>query len=470
VKTAIYIRNSLDRDMNKVSPEYQRTALTKLCRERFDCPDPIEYMDRGVSATKGTRPRYLEMCEDIANGVIGRVAVWDLDRLHRQPRELEDFIDLADKYSVELANVGGDVDLSTPSGRMFARMKGTVARYEVEQKSARQKAANAERAKRGKAWVMRSFGYDGDELVKHEADAIRNAYRDLLSGASLMSIADQWNTAGIKTVKGNEWSGGSVRQVLLRARNAGLQVRGTRAASAASKIHDTIETDDQGNPVKGTWPRIVTRDEWESACKLLADPKRHTGKAPGRKRLLTNIALCGVCGGTLSSGTRAVKSGGRKPTYQCKNKGCGKILRDLASVDAVVVDVITTVLARPDAVSALSAPTVDTRAIRDEINRLQAQVAAANAEYDDGIIDGRRLRGRIEQVTAKLGPLQDQLLDVHMSADVKALAGKADARKRFDALPLDRRRGVIDTLATVTVHPAVKGGRFDPATVTVEPK
>ena len=40
-----------------------------------------------------------------------------MDRLHRQPAELEDFMTLAERHGVELANVGGDVDLSTPEGK-----------------------------------------------------------------------------------------------------------------------------------------------------------------------------------------------------------------------------------------------------------------------------------------------------------------------------------------------------------------
>jgi DNA invertase Pin-like site-specific DNA recombinase len=466
MKTAIYIRNSLDRDMNKVSPEYQRSALTKLCVERFDCPDPIEYMDRGVSATKGTRPRYLEMCEDIANGVIGRVAVWDLDRLHRQPRELEDFIDLADRYGIELANVGGDVDLSTPSGRMFARMKGTVARYEVEQKSARQKAANAERAKRGKAWVMRSFGYDGDNIKVDEADAIQQAYRDLLKGTSLYSIAAQWNNAGLLTTKGKTWTGGSVRQVLLRPRNAGWQTKDMRGNTAASAIRETILIKD-GQPVKGTWPAIVSVEDWEAVCNLLADRKRHTGRSQGRVHLLSGIARCGVCGGALTSGTRATKTGARKATYQCKQRNCGKILRDLASVDSLVVDVITRRLAQPDV--KLFTTTADSGELHDEINRLQAQIAETEHDYDEGDISAKRMNARIDAIKAKLTPLYEKLTDVNMSTDVKTLAGAADARDQFDALPLDRKRGVVDTLATVTILPVPKrGSTFDPELVQID--
>jgi DNA invertase Pin-like site-specific DNA recombinase len=166
MKTAIYLRQSIDRDQTKLAVDRQREDLLKLCAAR-GWGDPVEYCDNNVSANTGRRIAYQELCDDIRGGVIDRVAVWDLDRLHRQPAELEAFITLADQHHVELASVGGDADLSTASGRLFARMKGTVARYETEHKSARQPAANQQRAKSGKTWHQRMFGYDGTEVVEH---------------------------------------------------------------------------------------------------------------------------------------------------------------------------------------------------------------------------------------------------------------------------------------------------------------
>jgi DNA invertase Pin-like site-specific DNA recombinase len=511
--TAIYLRQSLDRDHDKVSIDYQREQLHKLCSKR-GWTDPVQYLDRSVSASKGTRPAYAELCRDIAAGTIARVLVWDMDRLHRQPRELEDFIDLADTHHVELANVAGDVDLSTPSGRLFARVTGSVAKYEVEQKSKRQKSANAERAKRGTAWVSRPFGYTmkvdreaaaerarsrakgeardagkGDKqaqaagdaayqaryaawsrstdatdnkLVKREADAIRRACRDLLNGATLMSIAKQWNKAELKSSRGCEWTGGQVRQVLLRPRNAGLQVYDVHGAhrNGHSAILEGVET---------PWPAIVSRDEYEAVCALLADPKRHTGKSPGRVYLLSGIALCGKCGKAVGSGARRLKRGGYRPVYQCKH--CLKIVRDLEKTDERVIQSVTKRLAQPDAAATLAKPAVDTAGLRGQIDLLRAQIAQAEHDYDDGLITAQRMNARIERTNAKLAPLHDKLIGVHMSRDVRELAGKPDARERFDALPLDRRRGVIDTLATVTIRAQnTAGGRFDPAAVTVEHK
>jgi site-specific DNA recombinase len=456
MKTAIYLRQSLDRELTKVGIDYQREHLLKLCAAK-GWDEPVEYVDRNVSATAGRREAYEDLCEDIRNGVIGKVAVWDMDRLHRQPRELEDFIDLAEKHGVELANVGGDVDLSTPSGRMFARMKGTVAKYEVEQKSARQKAANEERAKKGTAWVGRSFGYDGNEVVEAEAEAIRQGCRDLLNGASLYGIATQWNEAGIKTVKDCTWTGITVRQVLTRPRNAGLQ-------TYDGQIMEGVETD---------WPAIVTRDTYDAVCALLADPKRHSGKRRARVHLLSGLAVCGLCGKKMFTTSRKTKTGAKRIVYQCKNMGCMKVVRDLVKTDELVVDIVTRRLARPDAAKVFAKPTVDTTALNAEASTYRALIAAAEAEYDEGIIDGRRWRSAKDRVQAELTEVDKRLAARRGGAALSGLLAARDPAQAFRDTSLMGQRTVIDALSVVRVRRAARGrlprGVFiDPATVVID--
>lgn len=452
-KTAFYLRQSLDRDGTGLAVDRQREACLELCRRR-GWTDTAEYVDNDTSASVGRRDDYEQMLTDIEAGAVSAVVCYHLDRLHRRPAELEQFIGLTDEHHVALATVTGDVDLSTAQGRLIARIMGAVARNEVEHKSNRQKAANRQRAKAGKAWVQRTFGYDGNEIVEHEADAIRTACRDLLNGATLWSIALKWNAQGLQTAKGYTWTGGTVRQVLVRARNAGLQTYDGEVLEG----------------VTPAWSAVIQRDVWESVCKLLADPKRHTGKSPGRKHLLSGIAICGVCLKPMGTTVRKTKGRGNRVVYQCKRLGCMKIARDLELTDRRVVDTITKRLAQPDAAVTLSKPTVDTKALRDQIDVLRAQIAEAKHDYDEGLIGARRMNARIQRASEKLAPLEDKLLGAHMSRDVKELAGKPDAAERFAALPLDRRRGVIDRLAIVTIHRQRAGGRFDPAALTVEPK
>jgi len=100
-----------------------------------------------------------------------------LDRLHCRPIELEHFIDLADEKHLALASIGGDDDLSTDNGRLFARIKGAVARAEIERKSVRQKRAAWQRAEAGIWWIgPRPFRYtESGGLVETEAVALRGA-------------------------------------------------------------------------------------------------------------------------------------------------------------------------------------------------------------------------------------------------------------------------------------------------------
>jgi site-specific DNA recombinase len=471
MKIGIYLRNSLDRDMNKVSVDYQREQLLALCRDRLDCVDPVEYLDRNVCSKKGTsRPRYADLCEDIANGVIGRVAVWHQDRLTRVPAEIEQFLDLADRYGVELANVSGDIDLSTPSGRFMFRQLGIMARYEMEQKSARQKAANEHRANNGKAWNMRTFGYDGNEIVKAEADLIVKGCADLIDGHSLYGIAAAWNKLGVKTVKGGQWNGSTVRQVLSRPRNAGLAVYDVHGKNTpGSNIKQRIEASIREG-VETDWPAIISRDTLDAVLGILSDPKRHTGKSRARVHLLSGLAYCGVCGKKISSGSRKTRSGNKRAVYACKQPGCLKIIRSIAPVDAFVVDIVTGWLARPDAAEIFAPKSVDTKALSAEVAKIRALIADAEREYDEGIIDGRRLKGRRAALVPKLDAVERQLVGASTSNRLAGLVGNPKARAVFDGLSLDRQRAVVDAVVKVTVLPTAgrTGGVFDPTLIRVE--
>ena len=127
MQAAIYLRQSEDRNGDMLAVDRQREDCVKLCAQRGWAT--TEYIDNDTSATNGKRrPAYQRMLADIRAGLIDAVVAWDLDRLYRQPRELEDLIDLADQKHLALATVAGDADLSTDNGRLFARIKGAVAR------------------------------------------------------------------------------------------------------------------------------------------------------------------------------------------------------------------------------------------------------------------------------------------------------------------------------------------------------
>ena len=244
---ATYLRQSLDRTGEALAVARQRKDCLALCEQRGWTP--TEYLDNDCSASTGkVRPAYQRLLADIRAGAVEAVVVYDLDRLHRRPIELEEFIDLADNKRLKLATVTGECDLSTDNGRLFARIKGAVARAEVERKGARQRDEAEQRAGRGLPHWRNAFGYldagDGRrEPDPQIAPLVREAYAAILTGSSLGDICKLWNNAGaltkrwarpkdadgqtIKTaapeLKRRPWTPPQVSNFLRKPRNAGLR-------------------------------------------------------------------------------------------------------------------------------------------------------------------------------------------------------------------------------------------------------
>jgi DNA invertase Pin-like site-specific DNA recombinase len=431
------------------SPSIDSARIVRSCaRKRVGS----QYMDNDTSASNGkTRPDYQRMLADIRDGRIDAVVAWDLDRLYRQPRELEDLIDLADQKHLALATVGGEADLSTDNGRLFARIKGAVAKSETDRKSARQKRAAQQRAEAGTPGRSTvPFGYrqagDALELEPAEAMMVRDAYSAILAGVSLHAITRQWNTGNVPTRRGNRWSGATVRQVLMAWRNAGVAVY-------------------KGEPVgEGAWPAIVDRDVFDGVRAVLTQPGRRIGgTSSGRKHLLSGIAVCGKCSHTMGS----AKSTDGRAVYVCKH--CFGVTRDMERVDELVAGVVVARLARPDARELLiTEKRTDINALRDAAAALRARQDEAAVLFADGAITGSQLKISTASLADQLAEVESKMLDANKSRVFDGVIGAADPGAVWAGLPLDRRRALIDILMTVTIAPIGRVGRgFDPASVEI---
>ena len=151
------------------------------------------YTDNSVSASKREvrRPEYERLVSDLHAGKFDAVICYDLDRLTRQPRQLEDWIDYAQDRDIALVTANGEADLSHDNGRMFARIKATVARAEVERKGARQKVALRQRAERGgvpKGATLTGYDKDGN-LIPDEAKVVQQVFDLFVAGETLKGLS-----------------------------------------------------------------------------------------------------------------------------------------------------------------------------------------------------------------------------------------------------------------------------------------
>jgi DNA invertase Pin-like site-specific DNA recombinase len=435
-----YCRISADKTGAGLGVERQAADCRELAA-RLGLGEPDVLSDNDLSAYSGKRrPGYEQLKEGLREGRWTALLVWHVDRLCRNVRDLEDIVDLVNgKVAVHTVK-GGEIDLESPEGRLQARMLGTLARYESEHRSDRVRRALDQVAERGKSHGgPRPYGWHRDgTLDPAEAGIVAELTRRIVGGESCRALAAELRSRGVPSVSGVPWTADSVKNTVIRPRNAGLRVH-------------------RGEVVgEGTWPAIVDRQSWEAASALLTDPgRRHSsGNAPAR--LLSGLMTCGVCG-------LPVRSGGARggvPVYRCISGG--HVKRRVELVDAVVERYLLALLER-DGVSAAT-PTTAPSHVHGNADAVRLRLEQLEDKYADGdLTRAGYLRNR-DRLAAKLAELER--VEV-LSRVPGPLEGVTPAR--WAALPLERRRAVVAFLVDVALLPA-RSAHFDPELIQITRK
>lgn len=458
---AVYCRISEDREGSGLGVARQREDCLALA-ERRGWSVAGEYVDNDVGAWSGrVRPAYRRLLDDIAAGAVDAVVVWHLDRLHRSPRELEEFFEVCDRVGLRaMATVTGDVDLATDDGRFLARIMGAVARKESDDKSRRLRRKAEELAHAGKVGGggTRPYGYEPDRLtvVEVEAALIREAAGRVLAGEAVGRVCREWTERGLTTVTGTAWRTTVLRRILMAPRTAGLrELRGEVVGEAE-------------------WPRILTREQHERLRAVLTDPARRKGGRPREYLLTGGLAVCGLCGHRLS----ARPKGDRRRAYVCAKSpevglgGCGKLSSLAEPLEDEVRDQVLAALDGPGLREALTASEDDGRH-GELLAGLQADEGALDrldVDLDDGLIDRRRWLARTARLRERIDATRRDLGRVSRAGVLHRVPDTAAAlAARWEAEGMPWRRALVAAVVEeVRVGPAVKGRNFfDPERVAV---
>lgn len=432
-RCALYLRVSLDATGEALAVDRQREDCRRIAAERgWDVVG--EYVDNSVSASKREvrRPGYEALVAAYRAGGLDAIVCWDLDRLTRQPRQLEDWIDAAEDRGLRLVTANGEADLSTDAGRLFARIKAAVARAEIERKSARQKRAAVQRREAGKPSPgLAPFGFRVDGSHDPEAaPVVVELFDRLVAGSSLRELVAR---SGMPR--------STVRTILTNARYAGWQVHRRKPTT-----------------IRGRWDPIVDEATFDLAQSILADPRRRTQGGTARKYLGSSLYLCGVCGHPLGS------SGER---YRCP-KGC--LVRRGAPIDETVRAAIRRRLERGD-LAGLFRREVEAAPVVAEVKRLRARLAEIARNYDDELIDAHRFAVATEKTRARLTLAEREQARVLAGSGVAGLLAAPSPAEAFDRAPLGAQRAVLDLLAVVTLQKTTRADRgVPPGSVTIEPR
>lgn len=431
--------------------------------------------DRSAHNRRKPRKGYRQLLDAIGGGQVDVLVIWHNDRLHRQPRELEPFIDLVEATGVAIVSVhGGAYDLGTADGRFRARIEGAVASKESEDKSRRLKAKHAELVTAGHPnggrrplgyQRAREVGKDGRSVPvlvpdPDEAPIVAELIERVASGHTLTAIADDLNARGVPTSTGKAWTLWTVRRVATNGLYAGLRVH-------------------RGEEVgPGTWPALVDEATWRRAVVILRAPDRAQRRTARRYLLAGGIVRCGKCGGPMRSKPHHVRGGGTVGTYVCppaKQGGCGGVSIRADALDQLVTEAVVARVESKAFARALRSRTGVDRKAAAEVTRLTRELRDLEDAKASGALSLREYL-RFRDLTAEqLGDAQARMTGDTTTAAVGRFAARSGALRAWwddDATTLDQRQAVVRAVVDrVEVAPVGKrGGKvFDPDRVTVVP-
>lgn len=527
VRAAIYLRISQDRELDGLAIERQREDCENLAKfRRWEVVET--YVDQSKGATDKTkkRPAYDQMVADYHAGRFTAIVCYDLDRLTRQPRQLEDWIDWAEERGLQLVTANGDADLSTDGGRMYARIKAAVARAEMERKSARQSRAHIQRAEQGRPPKgVRPVGYAIDgKVIRREAAAVKAIYAAFDGGASLRGIAralsgiQENDAAKAEQVQGvprlpnhsrtltiernakraaeglaprevpddRPWAESTVLGILRNPRYAGYSVytdvKDRRSTIQANQQKKAELESAKGEPVlmvKGkrrAWRDFIARDENGQLVKGKWTPlvdedlwqrvqERLDDPSRATNRVGTHRRHLGS--GLYLCGLCDEPIRGASRGYRCKH---GHINRTGAPIDDLVRKAVAARLREPDALR--NVPAVDSprlAGLQAEIGEHRAKIARAERDYDDGLLEAADLKRNRDRSNEAIARLEAKIRSLPRGAvHIPVLAVENPAQHFLDA-DLNTQRQTIEVLATVRLWPQPRGRKgFDPASVDVD--
>jgi site-specific DNA recombinase len=462
-----YTRISDDGEGDAKGVARQKTDTFGLCSLRRWKPVLYEENDTSAYRKEVRREKFEQLLTDLDSSVIQGVVVYNLDRLARQPRDLERLIDIYDQHPGHVfATLEGDINLATSDGRTMARVMVAFANKSSSDTARRIKRKQLELATEGKfhggriPWGWQPDGITVDPKARKE---ILAAHEALLAGAKVAQIRADWERRGIAPLNrsGERYKSKGDQTAKRLYHHTVVRVLTNPALAGVKVYNGEVVRGDDGQPVTAAWEPICSRVQLDAVTAVLED-RKGPSRQMARRYLLSGIAVCGGCAQSMRGSTRRHRDGVRQySVYQCDTAsgGCGKVTRVAEPIEELIIGLTLEEekrrLGRPQTAPGWEHED-ELRACLAEIDELHAAKAAREISVSSLV---RALRPLEEQ--------RDKLLADKRRLEAAAMQQEAmeiEGRDAFDALPLDTQRAMIlKSIQAVVVHPAKsRGAKFDP--------
>ena len=415
-----------------------------------------QFIDEGISGTKRERPELAALLDLARRREVDVVVVHELSRLSRSVYHTLDIFDMLGKYQVGFASVKDpDFDFADPSKRFFLTIMAAINEYYIELLRQHTSKAKRERARQGlyNASLM-PFGYDSSGsshkpavINENEARVVRLAFESYATGRySDQEIADLLNQKEYRVRSGRRFSKDVINQMINNAFYMGM----TTYRNNASGEKEVFE---------GQHDPLISLDVWEK-CQDVRSTRRSASRSVQknfRQYLLSQLALCDVCGRTLRAQGATAGSYYREMSYE---RGYIDCPHQRTGVRAEIVEqqmhhLVKYIQLPQDWLEQASSEVGDDEEIiqlrrqrdRLEAERRRLQQMRIEGDFDDNMDFYHEEMDRIRRETASL-PTYDQIETLRTTAsaisDLASIWKMGDAGDQRDLLRLMLREVKVD--------------------------
>lgn len=452
---AIYTRvSTIEQAEEGYSNDEQERLLTNWCNkngyEIYKC-----YSDRGISGKDiKHRPALKELLKDAEEKKFDMVISWKINRISRRLSDVLKIVDIFEKNNITFKSYSEPFETDTPAGKMQFQMMALIGEFERGTIAQNVKMGMCAKARAGEWCGGRVLGYDlvpiddiqtgkrrKTKLIinEKEAEVVRIIFNEYANGNGYKAITNKINKLGYKTKKGNNFSVGSIKDILTNPVYIG-KVRYNVRQNWSEKRRRNINA----NPIitDGIHDSIIEESLWNKVQAVLESKKGKPARIYDGKFPLTGILKCPKCGAgmVIMRTTNKLKDGTRRRLtyYACgnwKNKGtavcnsntirCDKAneyvfskISELLSNDKMIKSIVTNI--NKERSNRVSPAKKELAKIERELQKLDGKKKKIFEAYEDEIITKEEFQSRNMELNNRIKILHEekQPLLVTLSDDI----------------------------------------------------
>ncbi len=408
-----------------------------------------EYIDRAVSGTTDNRPQFQQMIADAKRQRFAFVIVYRFDRFSRNRYDSAIYKKELSKYGVRVISTAehvGDGDEGIILESIYEAMDEAYSRRlsRITQRGMRETAIKG-------LWtggnVPLGYKVENQRLVidDREATIVRYLFKQYADGKTKTQIAKALNEKGYTTKKKKAFTASNLSAILTNRMYIG---------------------DYHFQDIERTCPAIISEHLFERVGAALDANRKIMGrKTDGTIFELSGKLYCGYCGAAMTGDSGTSQSGDvhyyytcstRKKKHACKKKSEKKDFIEWYICEQTVLNVLNdeNIPKIAERVVTLS----EDEACKDEIEKLEKQIADINKELDDcadALIRStapaivKRINVRVELLEKQLNDAEVQLAQKQLVAEQRLTVADVERYLRSftkgDLLDEDFRHHIIHT-------------------------